>query len=223
MTNRDTPPMAPAGRDIRMAGRELALAVLCHLESYAPDEHDAAATLVLDHPPRGEGEGEDNVAALTADARVRSFAETLVGLYREHRDEIDALVDATSRTWKLARMDRVDRNIVRIAATELVARPHTPRVAIVSEAVRMAARYGSERSAAFVNGLVEALARRAREPDPDPDPRPNPNPNPSPNPGSGTGPGPGADPGADPGSGSGSESESESGSGSDPDPEAAAG
>lgn len=172
--NRDTPPMAPGGRDVRMAGRELALAVLCHLESYTPAEHDAAAILLLDHPPRGEGEGEDAVATLSADARVRSFAETIVGLYRERRDEIDALVDTTSRTWKLARMDRVDRNIVRIAAAELVARPHTPRVAIVSEAVRLAARYGSERSAAFVNGLVEALAQRTRpEPSTKPEP-PNP-------------------------------------------------
>ena len=154
--------MTDEPREVRTSGRELALAVLCHLESYAKDEHDDAARLLLEHPPTGEGEGEDALAALSADARVRAFAEALVALYREKAAEIDALVDATSRTWKLARMDRVDRNVVRLATAELLGRPQTPRAAIVSEAVRLAARYGSERSAAFVNGLVEALAQSTR-------------------------------------------------------------
>jgi N utilization substance protein B len=149
-------------REVRTSGRELALAVLCHLESYGEAEHDDAAKLLLENPPVGEGEGEDALASLSADARVRAFAEALVSLFLGRRAEIDALVDATSRTWKLARMDRVDRNVVRLATAELVGRPQTPRGAIVSEAVRLAARYGSERSAAFVNGLVEALAQGTR-------------------------------------------------------------
>jgi N utilization substance protein B len=156
--------MSEAPREVRTPGRELALAVLCHLESYAPGEHDEAVTLLLDHPPRGEGDGEDALASLSADAEVRAFAEALVALFRTKHAEIDALVDATSRTWKLARMDRVDRNVVRLATAELLGRPQTPRAAIVSEAVRLAARYGSERSAAFVNGLVEALAQTTRPP-----------------------------------------------------------
>jgi N utilization substance protein B len=154
--------MSEAPREVRTSGRELALAVLCHLESYAADEHDAAARLLLENPPIGEGEGEDALASLSADPRVRAYAEALVALYRDKAPEIDALVDATSRTWKLARMDRVDRNVVRLATAELIGRPQTPRAAIVSEAVRLAARYGSERSAAFVNGLVEALAQSTR-------------------------------------------------------------
>jgi N utilization substance protein B len=154
--------MTDEPRDVRTSGRELALAVLCHLESYAADEHETAARLLLENPPVGEGDGEDALASLSADPRVRAFAEGLVALYRARASEIDALVDATARTWKLARMDRVDRNVVRLAAAELLGRPQTPRPAIVSEAVRLAARYGSERSAAFVNGLVEALAQSAR-------------------------------------------------------------
>ena len=156
--------MSEAPREVRTSGRELALAVLCHLESYATGEHDDAVALLLDHPPRGEADGEDALASLSADPAVRAFAEALVALYRTKHAEIDALVDATSRTWKLARMDRVDRNVVRLATAELLGRPGTPRAAIVSEAVRLAARYGSERSAAFVNGLVEALAQATRPP-----------------------------------------------------------
>jgi N utilization substance protein B len=64
-------------------------------------------------------------------------------------------------------MDRVDRNVVRMATAELLLRTAVPRAAILSEAVRLAGRYGSDRSASFVNGLVEALAKRLR-PGPEP-------------------------------------------------------
>ncbi|MBX7083402.1 MAG: transcription antitermination factor NusB [Nannocystaceae bacterium] len=153
---------AATDRDRRRASRELALAVLCHLESYPAAEHAAAARVVLDAPPSGEGEGEDAFATLAGDAAARGFAEELVALWREHHVEVDRLIEETSRSWRLSRMDRVDRNIVRLATTELLARADVPRAAVLSEAVRLASRYGSERSAAFVNGLVEALAKRLR-------------------------------------------------------------
>ncbi|MFO0633837.1 MAG: transcription antitermination factor NusB [Nannocystaceae bacterium] len=117
---------------------------------------------MLDAPPSGEGEGEDAFAALAGDAQAREFAEALVALWREHHVEVDRLIEETSRNWRLSRMDRVDRNIVRLATTELLARTDVPRAAVLAEAVRLASRYGSERSAAFVNGLVEALAKRLR-------------------------------------------------------------
>lgn len=149
-------------RDARRLGRELALSVLCHLESYPASEHAAAIPLVLDAPPSGDGDDEDAFAQLARSTDVRARAEELVALWSTRRDEIDALIESTSRSWRLSRMDRVDRNIVRLAATELLARADVPRAAVLSEAVRLASRYGSERSAAFVNGLVEDLAKRVR-------------------------------------------------------------
>lgn len=149
-------------RDARRLGRELALAVLCHLESYPASEHASAIALVLDAPPSGDGDDEDAFAQLARSPEARVRAEELVALWSTRREEIDALIEATSRSWRLARMDRVDRNIVRLAATELLDRADVPRAAVLSEAVRLASRYGSERSAAFVNGLVEDLAKRVR-------------------------------------------------------------
>jgi N utilization substance protein B len=60
-------------------------------------------------------------------------------------------------------MDRVDRNLLRLCAIEL-RNESTPRNVVVAEAVRLAARYGNERSPTFVNGLAEALARTLRDP-----------------------------------------------------------
>jgi N utilization substance protein B len=154
--------MTAARTDTRQAGRELALAVMCHLESYPPDEHTSAAAMLLAGPPSGDADGEDLIAGFARDPATRAFAAELVALCNDRRAEIDELVETTSKTWRLSRMDRVDRNVVRMATGELLGRAEVPRAAILAEAVRLASRYGSERSAAFVNGLVEALAKRAR-------------------------------------------------------------
>ncbi|MCA9637825.1 MAG: transcription antitermination factor NusB [Myxococcales bacterium] len=113
--------------------------------------------------PPGEGQEEaPPIAAWSAKEATREFAERLVAAVRERGGAIDATIEATSRSWRVARMDRVDRNILRLAVAELEAVPETPRAVILAEAVRLAARYGGERSAPFVNGLAESLARRLR-------------------------------------------------------------
>jgi N utilization substance protein B len=149
----------------RGRGRELAFLVMCHLESYPAAEHARARELLWSAPPRGEAEGEGGLSDLVADEKARTFADRLLDAWSERREAVDARIEATSRTWRLARMDRVDRNLVRLAATELEALAETPRSVVVAEAVRLADRYGSERSAPFVNGLVEALARMLRDAD----------------------------------------------------------
>ena len=159
--------MSTAYADVRQAGRELALAVMCHLESYPPAEHGTAVALLLASPPSGDADGEDVIARFARDPATRAFAESLVGECLGRLPEIDALIEATSRTWRLSRMDRVDRNVVRMATAELLLRAEVPRAAILSEAVRLAGRYGSDRSTSFVNGLVEDLAKRLR-PGPEP-------------------------------------------------------
>jgi transcription antitermination protein NusB len=154
--------MTADDKGMRPRGRELALAVLCHLESYTQSERTEAMGLVWDNPPAGDAEGEDAFATLAADGAARRFAESLVARVIARWPEIDTAIEETSARWRLDRMDRVDRNVIRLAATELLATPDTPRGVILAEAVRLAARYGSERSVRFVNGLVEALATRLR-------------------------------------------------------------
>ena len=59
-------------------------------------------------------------------------------------------------------MAAVDRNILRLASYEL-AHTETPPAVIINEAVELARRFGSDRSPAFVNGIIDAVARAARE------------------------------------------------------------
>lgn len=153
------------GPSTRGQGRELALAVMCALESTDADDEAARAetiALVLQRPPQGDEAGESAFAELVASPAGRRFAETLLGLWTPRRAEIDALIEKVSRRWRLSRMDHVDRNVVRLAAAELAGLSDTPRGVVIAEAVRLARRYGTDKSAPFVNGLVESLAKELR-------------------------------------------------------------
>jgi len=85
-----------------------------------------------------------------AEACVRGVAERLV--------EIDALVRRASINWRLERMTKVDRNILRLGAWELSQRKDIPRPVVLDEAVELAKRFGSEDSGAFVNGVLDKVA-----------------------------------------------------------------
>lgn len=93
----------------------------------------------------------------------REFAERLVRGVISELETIDELVAQASRRWKLGRMDKVDRNVIRIAAYEILHCPDIPRVASINEAIEIAKRFGNQGSAAFINGILDQL--NADQPD----------------------------------------------------------
>jgi N utilization substance protein B len=155
-------PARPPGHPGRAQGRELALLALCHLESYRESERAGALEIFWNNVPSETGDDGAELRAWLADADAVAFARRLLTPALARAAEVDAAIEATSRSWRLARMDRVDRNLLRLVAVEMIDLSETPRAVIVSEAVRLASRYGSDRSAPFVNGVAEALAKRLR-------------------------------------------------------------
>ena len=85
-------------------------------------------------------------------------AARLVEGVLSHLRELDAEIDAASEHWRVARMPVVDRAILRLGLYELRHEPETPVAVVVSEAVRLAKIYSTEKSGAFVNGVLAALA-----------------------------------------------------------------
>ncbi|MCL4501119.1 MAG: transcription antitermination factor NusB [Deltaproteobacteria bacterium] len=79
-----------------------------------------------------------------------------------HQEELDALIARYSEHWRLERMTVVDRNLLRLAAFELIYLSKIPSKVVINEAVELAKRYGSEDSSAFVNGILDQI-RAARE------------------------------------------------------------
>lgn len=92
---------------------------------------------------------------------ARAFAKELVLGVAGHRGDLDRVLARHARRWRVERMAAVDRNILRIAVYEL-GHGDAPTAVVIDEAVELAARFGGDRSTAFVNGILDAAARMLR-------------------------------------------------------------
>ena len=90
------------------------------------------------------------------------FAINLFMAVAESIEKIDEIVVSVSDNWRLERMSRVDRNILRMGTHELTADEETPPLVVINEAVELAKRFGTEESPAFVNGILDRIAKDAR-------------------------------------------------------------
>ena len=88
---------------------------------------------------------------------VRELAEALVRGVAEGRREIDDAIEEASSNWRLDRMARVDRNVLRLAVYELL-RTDVPVKVVINEAIELGKKFGSESSGAFVNGVLDKVA-----------------------------------------------------------------
>lgn len=95
---------------------------------------------------------------LPGDAEGRDYADQIVRGVSENTNHVDDLIRNASKNWRVERMTRVDRNILRIGAWELEQSREVPRAVIIDEAVELAKRYGTEESGAFVNGVLDRIA-----------------------------------------------------------------
>lgn len=95
--------------------------------------------------------------AVTADER--NFAGFIVRTLLARGDEIDATLTEVTTNWRLSRLGAIDRSVLRLAAAEMLMGITPPRV-VIKESVRLAERYGTARSAKFVNGVLDAFARK---------------------------------------------------------------
>ena len=136
---------------VRRKGRAYALQVL-----YALDLNDDAApgAAVADYAGLFE---------LEVDPPSLEFAGQLVATVRERLAEIDDVIQSASRNWRLERMSRVDRNILRLAAAELRHFLDVPVKVAINEAVELAKEYCGAEAPGFVNGILGAVVRE-REP-----------------------------------------------------------
>ena len=96
---------------------------------------------------------------LSVPPEERQLAGLLVRTVIRDGAAIDTELEAVTTNWRLERLGAIERSVLRLAAAELRGAETPPRV-VIQEAVRMAERYGTAHSARFVNGIVDALARR---------------------------------------------------------------
>jgi N utilization substance protein B len=95
---------------------------------------------------------------LDVEPAAQSFARELVAAASTRGAELDELIASASKNWRIERMSRVDRNILRLGACELLAFRDVPVKVVINEAVELAKRFGTAESSAFVNGVLDRIA-----------------------------------------------------------------
>jgi N utilization substance protein B len=128
----------------RTKARECALQALYQLDTAGGDAHDALAGILAHF--------ED------VDAETTTFAGELVDGVQAERPAIDEVIQKSSTNWKLDRMARVDRNILRLAVYEILRRGDVPTRVTLNEAIELGKKFGTEESSSFVNGVLDRIA-----------------------------------------------------------------
>ena len=99
------------------------------------------------------------LAADEVEVEVRGFAEDLFRVAVAHQAQIDELLEANSKHWRVERMPAVDRNLLRMAVGEMLGFKGTPIPIVINEALEIARRYSAPESINFLNGILDAIAR----------------------------------------------------------------
>ena len=94
-----------------------------------------------------------------SDIEVRGFAEDLYRVATSRAEEIDGLIVEHLVNWRLERMPGVDRNVLRLAAAEMLGFKGTPFPIVINEALEIARRYSAPESINFLNGVLDAIAK----------------------------------------------------------------
>jgi N utilization substance protein B len=91
------------------------------------------------------------------DAEARAFADGLVRGTKQNQPKIDHLIAQSAEHWDLDRMAAVDRNILRLAAYELLFQYDVPPKVVINEAIEISKKFGTAESSRFINGVLDRI------------------------------------------------------------------
>ena len=97
---------------------------------------------------------------LLGDAELIAFARSLLAGVRSQRASLDTGLETHTEKWQLSRMAATDRNVLRLAAFEIL-HADTPGPVVIDEAVELARRFGARQSSQFVNGVLDRVLRES--------------------------------------------------------------
>jgi N utilization substance protein B len=128
----------------RRKAREIALQMLYQME-VNPGELEAALELFW--------------KGLSASQQVKEFVNRIVEGVHVRQEEIDQLLAKHSEHWRLDRMDRVDKSILRMGVFEIMFCEDIPVKVAMNEAVDLGKKFGAAESGAFINGILDKISK----------------------------------------------------------------
>ena len=146
----------------RRKGRESSLQILYQIEILLQQKKDAKDT-----PKISRAHAADAIQVFfkhfDVPKEVLDHTTALVHGILLNSERIDELISRHSPKWKIERMALVDRNVLRIACYEFLFAPDLSPSIIIDEAVEVAKRFGSDKSASFVNGILDSIGSEIRK------------------------------------------------------------
>jgi N utilization substance protein B len=136
-------------------GREAAL-----IRLYQLDLTRSAGCATL-RPVDGKPTANLVIPEVSVTTAAITFARELIDGVLDHQERIDTHIRAASENWELRRMPVIDRNILRLAVFELLFRQDIPPKVSINEAIELGKRYSTERSGAFINGILDHIKNQA--------------------------------------------------------------
>ncbi|NUN47983.1 MAG: transcription antitermination factor NusB [Candidatus Brocadiae bacterium] len=132
----------------RSAGRWLAVQALYQLDVVPTEPAQALAFVVELH---------------AAPPEVAEFAKGLVDDTWTRRDELDRLIaEHLPEAWPLSRIGKIEKAIMRMAASELIRSAEVPTPVVLDEALELVRDYAEDKAVGFVNAVLDKVARRVR-------------------------------------------------------------
>ena len=141
---------------MRRRGRECALQLLYQLDLGTSLESRNGVSDALKTEVTAFWENFESV-----ESQEREFADRLVYGVLGAVEDLDVAISEASKIWKLPRMANVDRNLLRLAAYEILYCPDIPRSVSINEAIEIAKRFSGTEAASFINGVLDQLKEAA--------------------------------------------------------------
>ena len=130
----------------RTRSRELALQFLYQIDLLGPEKIDDLTDFL-----REEG----------GDKETTGYARVLIEGTVDATPELDAEIQAVAQNWQIERMAVIDRNVLRLAAFELLHCTEVPPKVAINEGIELGKRFSTQNSGAFINGILDKIKTRA--------------------------------------------------------------
>ena len=94
------------------------------------------------------------LAILSQESEVKSYIEAIIHGFIKNNEDVDAKIKELAVGWDFDRLFKIDKNILRIAITELMYVKSVPHKVVIDEALELAKKYSTDDSPSFINGIL---------------------------------------------------------------------
>lgn len=142
----------------RRVAREIVIQSLYQMEMNEVESSEAV-TMLLDEA----AEENETDRTIGDEALMRDYVLSHVNGIWEAKPAIDDMLEHYLKGWQMSRLSRVDRQILRLAAYEMIYLNDVPAKVAVNEAIELAKHFGTEDSGKFVNGVLGKMIQDLEE------------------------------------------------------------